>query len=129
MSDMGCFASNVGHGSVLEAGLLGLILAMEFAASNHWIRLWIECDSSSVVHAFKNPSVIPISLRNRWHNCLQHGMTVLCSHIFREGNCCADKLAFIGHSLTSTVWFDSLPPTLAVDFARDRSGLPNFRFP
>lgn len=129
MSDMGCFASNVGHGSVLEAELLGLILAMEFAASNHWIRLWIECDSSSVVHAFKNSSVIPISLRKRWHNCLQHGMTVLCSHIFREGNCCADKLAFIGHSLTNTVWFDSLPPTLAVDFARDRSGLPNFRFP
>lgn len=68
-------------------------------------------------------------MRNRWHNCLQHGMTVLCSHVFREGNCCADKTAFIGHSLKNTVWFDSLPHTLPVDFARDRSGLPNFRFP
>lgn len=40
---LGCFASNVEHGSVLEAELLGLILAMEFAASNHWTHLWIEC--------------------------------------------------------------------------------------
>jgi len=126
---LGYFASNVGHVSVLEAELLCLILAMEFAASNHWTRLWIECDSSSVVHTFKNPSVIPISLRNRWHNCMHHGMTVLCSHIFREGNCCADMLPFIGHSLTHTIWFDTMPPSLAVDFARDRSGLPNYCFP
>jgi len=46
--------------SVFEAELMGLILAMEFAVSRQWTRLWIECDSSSVVHAFKNPSVIPI---------------------------------------------------------------------
>jgi len=42
---------------------------------------------------------------------------------------CADKLAFLGHSLTDTFWFDTMPPSLAVDFARDRSGLPNYRFP
>ena len=33
---LGCFASNVGNGSVLEAELMGLIIAMEFAVSNHW---------------------------------------------------------------------------------------------
>jgi len=38
---LGCFASNVGSLSVLEAELMGLILAMEFAARNHWNRLWL----------------------------------------------------------------------------------------
>lgn len=79
---MGCFASNVGNGSVFEAELMGLIMAMEFAVRNHWTRLWLECDSSSVVHAFKNVSIILILLRNRWHNCLQHGLTVICSYVF-----------------------------------------------
>jgi hypothetical protein len=82
---------------------MGLILAMEFGAHHPWIWLWLECDSPSVVHAFKNPSVIPIRLRNRWHNCLQHGMMVICSHIFQEGNCCADKLAFLGHACQTLV--------------------------
>lgn len=126
---MGCFASNVGNGSVFEAELMGLIMAMEFAVCNHWPRLWLECDSSSVVHAFKNVSIIPIRLRNRWHNCLQHGLTVICSHVYREGNCCADKLATLGHEVTDTIWYTTLPSPLAVDFTRDRNGLPSYRFP
>jgi len=126
---LGLFASNVGRGSVFEAKLLGLIFAMEFAAKHNWNRLWFECDSSSVVDTFKNPDVIPIRLRNRWHNCFLHGMMVHCSHIFQEGNCCANKLASLGHVLIDTVWYTNMPSSLAADFSRDRNGLPNYRFP
>ena len=126
---LGCFASNVGNGSVLEAELMGLIIAMEFAVSNHWNRLWLECNSSSAVHTFKNPTLIPIRLRNRWHNCLQQGMTVICSHVFREGNYCADKLASLGHDVTDNTWYTTMPSSLAAHFSRDRNGLPNYRFP
>ena len=119
---LGCFASNIGSWSVFEAELMGLILAMEFAARNHWNRLWLECDSSSVVHAFKNNIIIPIRLRNRRHNCFQHGMTIICSHVFREGNCCADKLASLCHVVTNTIWYTTMPSSLADDFTRDRNG-------
>ena len=54
---------------------------------------------------------------------------MLCSHIFREGNCCADKLASLGHVLTDTVWYTTMPSSLAADFSRDRNGLPNYCFP
>jgi len=47
--------------SVFEAELMSLILAMEFAMSKQWTRLWIEYDSSSVVHAFKNPFSEPVA--------------------------------------------------------------------
>jgi len=126
---LGGFASNLGCVSVFEAEILGLMVAMEYASSNGWTRLWLESDSSSAVQAFHKPSLIPVCLRNRWHNCTHNGMFIICSHIFREGNVCADGLAALGHDLNDTTWFALLPPSLGQDFSRDRNGLPNYRFP
>jgi len=128
-SFMGAFACNLGEMSVYETEITGLIMAMEFAAQNNWTRLWLESDSSSAVNAFKNHSLIPIRLRNRWNNCIQVGLFAICSHIYREGNCCADIMAESGHGLNVTSWYHTMPASLAVDFAKDRHGLPNFRFP
>lgn len=68
-------------------------------------------------------------LRNRWHNFIHLGIQIILSHIFREGNCCADKLANIDHSIQGSIWFEELPTDLRVDFFRDIFGLPNFGFP
>jgi len=73
--------------------------------------------------------LVPILLRNRWHNARNLGIQVISSHIFREGNCCADKLAALGHSIVGEVWLDNLPDEVKIDFYRDRCGLPNYRFP
>ncbi|AES66100.2 hypothetical protein MTR_2g062550 [Medicago truncatula] len=62
---LGGFSSNLGLGTVFEAELTGLMLAIEYAASHNWSRLWVESDSSSAVLAFKNHSAIPIRFRNR----------------------------------------------------------------
>lgn len=126
---LGGFSSNLGEGTVFEAELTGLMLAMEYAARHNWSRLWLESDSSGAVHAFKNHSAIPMRFRNRWHNCMQLGLFVICSHIYREGNGCADAMASLGHELTDTTWFHIMPVSLSIDFSRDRNGLPNFRFP
>jgi len=128
-SFLGAFASNLGEVSVYEAEITGLMMAMEFSPKNNWYSLWLESDSSSVVKAFKNQSLIPIRLRNRWHKRMQYGLFVICSHIYREGNCCADIMADMGHGLTVTSWYHNLPASLAADFARDRHAMPNFRFP
>ncbi|MCH84036.1 ribonuclease H protein, partial [Trifolium medium] len=55
--------------SSLFAELCGVLRAIEIAAQRNWLNLWIETDSSLVVLAFKNSSLIPWSLRNRWPNC------------------------------------------------------------
>jgi len=52
---LGCFASNIGRVSIFEVELMDLIIAMEFTVSNYWNCPWLECDSSSDAHAFKNP--------------------------------------------------------------------------
>jgi len=41
----------------------------KYAAYHKWTRLWLETGSIDAVNAFKNPSIIPLRLRNRWHNC------------------------------------------------------------
>lgn len=124
-----CSACNLGHRSVYEVELFGFVLALEFAIQNHWLHLWVEGDSQSALHAFRNPSLVPFDLRNRWYNCTHGGISILSSHIFREGNCCTDKLANHGHGLVDVLWWDSIPMFIRDDFYRDRFGLPRFRFP
>jgi len=106
------FFHNIGHRTVYEAELTGLMLPTEYAAQHNWYKLWLESDSSSVVHALK-----------------KIGLMVICSNIYMEGNCCADTMATLGPDVTATTWFHTMPASLSVNFARDRHGPPNFRFP
>jgi ribonuclease HI len=124
-----CFAQNTGQGSAFHAELCGAMSAIEIAHSFHWRQLWIETDSSLVVKAFKNDAIIPWKLRNRWSNCnsLLINMKVIVSHVFREGNSCADSLARIGLDLENlTIWF-KLPSVVRDSFLRNKLGLPSYR--
>jgi ribonuclease HI len=126
---LGAFTCNLGPCSVFDAEVFGYILSMEFAAQQGWTNIWLESDSSSARLAFKNVSLVPIRLRNRWHNACALNIQVICSHIYREGNRCADRLANLGHSVVGEVWLPSLPSEFQQDFFEDRCGLPRLRYP
>ena len=106
---LGAFACNLGRCSVFEAKVSGYILAMEYAAQHGWTNICLESDSFSALLVFKNSSLVPILLRNRWHNARELNVQVISSHIFREGNICADRLAIFGHSVVGEVWLSTLP--------------------
>ena len=125
----GAFHCNIGLQSVFYAEVLGIILAIEYAAREGWRNIWLKSDSTSALLIFSKSILVPIMLRNRWHNARQLGIQVISSHTFREGNCCADKLALMGHFCVGAVWLNTLPSNLSLDFFRDRRGLPNYRFP
>ncbi|KAL5177721.1 putative ribonuclease H protein [Glycine soja] len=72
----GCFSSYIGIQNSLFAKICAIILALEVAKDKGWLNLWIEYDSVLVIQAFSNPSIV-----------------LVLSHIYREGNFCADKLA------------------------------------
>ena len=59
---------------------------------------------------------------------LTTSMSFMVTHIYREGNHCADLLASIGISLNTYFWWDHLPQQIRVDFNRNRLGVPYFRF-
>ena len=126
----GGFAQNTETGSSYSAELLVAILAIEIAYSKNWHNLWLETDSQLVLLAFRSKTLIPCELRNRWINCLElvKQMNFFVSHIYREGNSCADGFASLGLALSSFVWFPSLPADIRHDYYRTGLGLPNFRF-
>lgn len=95
---------------------LDFFFANEYAAWEGWRNICLESDSTSALLIFSNALLVPIMLRNIWHNGRNLGIQVISSHIFREGNSCANKLANLGHSMNGSVWLDSLPGELKVDF-------------
>ena len=135
---LGCFAKNLCFGSSLFAESLRAMNAIEIAYNKGWTNLWLETDSTLVMLAFKSSSFVPWNIRNRWKNCidLTKQMNFIVSHIFREGNCCADSLANIGlsinslvlMSINSLVWMNDIPSQARADFFRNRLDLPCFRF-
>ena len=123
------FSCNIGIASVFHAETLAFILVIEHAAYNGWRNLWLESDLSSALMICSNSSLVLWLLRNRWHNARGLSVQVISSHIFREGNSCAEKLANMDHEIQGSIWLDTLPAELHMDFYQDRIGLPNYRFP
>jgi len=50
------------------------------------------------------------------------------SHIYREGNRCADSLANYGIRGVDFIRWEGIPPSISYDYCRDRFRLPYFRF-
>jgi len=126
---IGGFAVNLGITSALCSELVGAMLAIEIAHKKGWISLWLETDSNLVFLAFKSPKIIPWHLQNRWSNCIHllSSMNFHVSHIYREGNKCADSIASLGLSIVSHVWFNQAPSIIRADLVTNQLGLPNFR--
>jgi len=80
--------------------------------------------------AFKNPLMIPWFLRNRWLNCMEvkKRMNSMVSHIYKEGNVCADPLANIGLDLVGFFWWEDAPSNLRQEVVKDMLGMPNYKF-
>jgi ribonuclease HI len=123
------FAENTGTSSAFIAELCGAMNAIELAASKNWRNLWLELDSTLVVKAFKSAMLVPWSLRNRWQNCLSltQNMNFIVSHVFREGNSCADGLANVGLSLDRLTIWNEIPLVIKEIFEANRISKPFFR--
>jgi len=102
------------------------------AKDKGWLNLWIECDSALVIQAFSNPSIVLWKLCKRWEACqffLCKDIVLVISHIYREGNFCADKLANVDAlSRDSCTCWDSIPIFVRNEFLRNRTSLSYYRF-
>jgi len=127
---LGAFSYNLGITNSLVAELNGAMYAIELAHQKGWNHIWLETDSMLVTLAFRSKNIVPWHLRNRWENCthLTTSMSLMVTHIYRERNHYADLLASIGLCLNTFFCQDHLPQQIRVDFARNRLGMPYFRF-
>ena len=127
----GCFSVFLGIKYAFEAELFGFMIAMEIAEKFGWNTLWLETDSTYVVLLVKNNSQkVPWRFRSRWIRALQFARknNVRISHIYREGNCVADKLASMSITEDSNHWWFQAPEDLQRLLYRDLIPLPFYRF-
>ncbi|KAE9620110.1 putative ribonuclease H-like domain-containing protein [Lupinus albus] len=79
-----------------------------------WNCIWLECDSSLVVDISKGKGSPPWMLLNKWLKCrdILASMDYKVTHIFREDNVCADRLANYGISSNCFTFWDTIPQFL-----------------
>ncbi|KAL6139472.1 hypothetical protein ACLB2K_057776 [Fragaria x ananassa] len=127
---IGGFTTPIGHHNAFFSELLAVIIGIELAFQLGWQHVWLECDSTSVVECFSKSSFVPPwKLRTLWYNCVARtrSMSFFCSHVLREGNTVADRLANLGMSSSSWIWHAS-PPAEIITFLRmDFLGFPYIR--
>ncbi|KAK9282908.1 hypothetical protein L1049_011133 [Liquidambar formosana] len=127
----GIFSFNIGIQSAFYAELLAVILGIEQAWDKGWFQIWLESDSLSVIQCLSNPDFTPPwSLRVRWQNCKTYlrRMRFQFSHIFREGNAMADKVANLGVNYLGFQWWSAAPSSLNGLLCRDMCGMTFYRF-
>lgn len=96
--NFGCFRGGFSHyigiHTKFYAELMAPMMAIEHTHSVSWSKMWLECDSRHVLHAFTHLEVVPWTIRSRWKRCinLTSHMNFHVSYIFREGNKCVDKV-------------------------------------
>jgi len=114
----------------LVAEFYGVIHAMEEAQKMGLTNVWLECDSALVCAAFTVRTTVPWMLQNGWNTCLNFCGTIRfrVTHIFHEGNACADKLANLGFiHRESFHWYNRLSASLFLELFMNRYNLPMYR--
>lgn len=126
----GCFAMSLGTQTSLYAEIMGFILAIELAKVRNWFPLWVETDSTTLMQKVSSISMdVPWKLRVRWRKCLEivRVAEFKISHIFREGNRVADKMAAIGLGLSGFKWWVNVPNEAFSAYRRNINNVTEFR--
>ncbi|KAM1025174.1 hypothetical protein FF1_038322 [Malus domestica] len=117
--------------SSIAVEILTVIEAIRVAWVREWHHIWLETDSTIVIHYLNSPSsIIPWYLHVDWSNCLwqiKH-MHVFVSHIFREGNSVADALANFGADRDAYYRWYNVPSCVASAYIHDLSASTSNRF-
>ncbi|KAL8535021.1 hypothetical protein ACS0TY_010878 [Phlomoides rotata] len=100
----GCFAVSHGRGFAFEAELATTLFSIELAHDKGWNTIWLESDSTYVVHILKSIDRV---------RRLRSGLNMVVSHIYREGNAVADRLT---REVVDKFQWWSVPPLFLVPF-------------
>jgi len=128
---IGTFSAFLDVQTALVTEFYGVIYALEEAQKLGLTNVWLECDSALVCAAFTARTNVSWMLRNRWNTCLNYygKIRLRVTHIFHEGNVCADKLANLGFIYRESFhWYNRLPSSLFLKFFINRYSLPMYRF-
>jgi len=116
--------------TTLVVEFYGVVHAMEEGQKIGLTNVWLECDSTLVCGAFTTKTNVLWMLRNRWKTGLNYcgKIRFRVTHIFHEGNACADKLANLGFIHKEFFHlYNRLPSCLFLAFFMNMYNIPMYR--
>ena len=84
---LGCFAGSLGIAYALEVELHAVVHAIHLASLKGWNSLWIESDSTLVIHFLSSlNNNVPWCYSTIWFNCraVLASMSVMISHVLSQ---------------------------------------------
>ena len=97
-----CFSCGLSIFFAFEAEMMGFIIAVEKVIEFNWSNVWLELDLMYIVNLFNHGiGKMPWPLCSRWSRAIQYAkrMNLVVSHVYREGNNFANRLASQASSL------------------------------
>ncbi|KAL8462101.1 hypothetical protein ACS0TY_033254 [Phlomoides rotata] len=122
-----CFAVSHRWGFAFEVELASAFYAIKLAHDMGWTNLWLESDSTYVVHFFMSGEPdVPWSLMAIWHRVrMLKSVMNLVVHIYMEGNAVADRLT--REKVHIFEWW-SVPPSFLIPFLQKDMYLDFYHF-
>jgi len=126
------YAESIGGTTSTIAELAALRRGLELVLENGWSNVWLEGDSKSLVDIIVKRKQVRCKEAQRQVSHINLIMPELqnciVTHVFREGNRAADKLARIGHQLQKPkIWRDIPPDDILRIVHEDAKGKIVFR--
>lgn len=124
------FSELVEGSSSLHTELYGIIMAIDITIHFSWNKLWLKMNSTFVLLALQDSKVVSWNIKTKWLNIMVKvkSMSFFVTHIFREGNQWANKLAFITIPSIDPVVWTCILPFLVIFIYHNKLGMYNYRF-
>ncbi|GKV30887.1 hypothetical protein SLEP1_g39658 [Rubroshorea leprosula] len=108
------YAESIGRTTSVIAELAALRRGLELVLENGWTDLWLEGDAKTLVDIIVEKRQVKCAEAQRHVNhinlIIPELNNCIVTHIYREGNRAADKLAQIGHQLEKPKLWRHIPP-------------------
>ncbi|GAV67425.1 RVT_3 domain-containing protein [Cephalotus follicularis] len=126
------YAESIGKSSSTNAELAALRRGLELVLENGWTHIWLEGDAKTLVDIIVQRRRVKCAQVQRHisdiNMILPELDNCIVTHVYREGNRAADKLAQIGHnSRKPRIWKDFPPNELLRILHEDAEGKIIFR--
>lgn len=126
----GSFATPLGVQTAIYVEVMGFIVVVELATLKGWFPLWIDKDCKMLVAKVNSKSNdVTWRIRVRWTKCLTtlSGNMFSITHVYREGNIVADRMATIGLVLSIFTWRFQVPDIAFDVYRRNLTVVTEFR--
>ncbi|KAJ8761552.1 hypothetical protein K2173_004328 [Erythroxylum novogranatense] len=126
------YAESIGKATSTVAELVALRRGIELVLENGWSNVWLEGDAKTLVEIIVQRRQVKCAEMQRHIDDINLILPELdncvVTHVYREGNRAADKLAAIGHGLKKPqVWWHRPPDGVLQIMHEDAEGKIIFR--